>query len=136
MRAFQGALGLTPEDGLVSPDYAVLRVKDGVVGTWLAAAMRTDAFVSEMTRRVKGIGSASLGAARTPRINVSDLAEIRIDMPSWASQMLEVAEFDVQIARVDTLIAESERLVELARERRAALITAAVTGQIDVREMV
>lgn len=135
MRAFQGALGLAPEDGLVSPDYAVLRVKDGVVGAWLAAAMRTDAFVSEMTQRVKGIGSTDLGAARTPRINVSDLAEIRIDVPSWASQTLEVANFDAQIAKVDTLIAESERLVELARERRAALITAAVTGQIDVREM-
>jgi type I restriction enzyme S subunit len=33
------------------------------------------------------------------------------------------------------LIAETERFIELARERRAALITAAVTGQIDVREM-
>ena len=34
---------------------------------------------------------------------------------------------------LDTLIAETERFVELARERRSALITAAVTGQIDVR---
>jgi type I restriction enzyme S subunit len=35
---------------------------------------------------------------------------------------------------MDDLIAESERCIELACERRAALITAAVTGQIDVRE--
>lgn len=33
---------------------------------------------------------------------------------------------------VDSLIAKTERFIELARERRTALITAAVTGQIDV----
>jgi type I restriction enzyme S subunit len=38
-------------------------------------------------------------------------------------------------ARIDTFIADAERLIELARERWAALITAAVTGQIDVREV-
>ena len=42
---------------------------------------------------------------------------------------------DEQTAKIDALIAETERFIELARERRAALITAAVTGQIDVREM-
>ena len=36
--------------------------------------------------------------------------------------------------RIDELIRETERFVELALERRAVLITAAVTGQIDVRE--
>ena len=45
------------------------------------------------------------------------------------------AYLDEQTAKIDTLIAETERFIELARERRAALITAAVTGQIDVREM-
>jgi len=36
--------------------------------------------------------------------------------------------------RLDVLIAEAEKLIALAQERRAALITAAVTGQLDVRE--
>lgn len=38
-----------------------------------------------------------------------------------------------QTAKIDTLIAETEQFIELSRERRSALITAAVTGQIDVR---
>ena len=46
------------------------------------------------------------------------------------------AYLNVQTAKIDALIAESERFIELARERRSALVTAAVTGQIDVREMV
>jgi type I restriction enzyme S subunit len=39
-----------------------------------------------------------------------------------------------QSAKVGRLINESERFVELASERRSSLITAAVTGQIDVQE--
>lgn len=45
-----------------------------------------------------------------------------------------VRELDSETAKLDELVAEAERLITLARERRAALITAAVTGQIDVRE--
>ena len=36
--------------------------------------------------------------------------------------------------RLDTLISKTKRSIELLKERRSALITAAVTGQIDVRE--
>jgi type I restriction enzyme S subunit len=38
-----------------------------------------------------------------------------------------------QIDVIDSLQEESERIVEILAERRSALITAAVTGQIDVR---
>jgi type I restriction enzyme S subunit len=133
MRAFQGALGLAHEAGLVSPDYAVLRARPDVDGEWLAAVMKSDEFVSEMRQRVKGIGSVDLGSARTPRINIDDLGEIRIDFPDVDEQRLEVRQHRTQAAKVDTLLMETERFVELSRERRWALITAAVTGQIDVR---
>jgi type I restriction enzyme, S subunit len=133
MRAFQGALGLAPETGLVSPDYAVLRICDRVDSKWLAAAMKSASFVAEMARRVKGIGSADLGSARTPRINVSDLEEIRLDLPLRDVQASQVGELEQETLKIDSLIAETERFIEIARERRSALITAAVTGQIDVR---
>lgn len=120
----------------MSPDYAVIRAKPGVDDEWMSAVMKSDAFVSEMRQRVKGIGSTDLGNARTPRINVRDLGEIRIDLPEVEQQILEVRQQNTQTAKIDTLIAESERFVELSRERRAALITVAVTGQIDEREMV
>lgn len=134
MRAFQGALGIAPEDGIVSPDYAVLRPDSGLDAIWLAAVMKSDTFVSEMARRIKGIGSVDLGSARTPRINVSDLAEIRVEIPEAQVQSEEVGQLAAQTAKIDTLIAETERFIELSRERRSALISAAVTGQIDVRD--
>lgn len=136
MRAFQGALGLSPESGIVSPDYAVLRAAPEVDGEWLAAAMRTDRFVSEMASRIKGIGSADLGSARTPRINIRDLCDIRLDIPEPEVQSNEIRRLLRATEDIDTLIAETERFIELARERRSALITAAVTGQIDLAQSV
>ena len=36
--------------------------------------------------------------------------------------------------KIDTLIAKSRRSIDLMREHRTALITAAVTGKLDLRE--
>ena len=41
---------------------------------------------------------------------------------------------DTETAKFDTLTAEANRAIELLQERRSALISAAVTGKIDVRK--
>jgi type I restriction enzyme S subunit len=69
------------------------------------------------------------------RINVSAIRSLPVSTPLIDEQRRIAAQLDQQTAKIDMLIAETERFIELARERRAALITAAVTGQIDVREM-
>ncbi|MBP2180133.1 type I restriction enzyme S subunit [Amycolatopsis magusensis] len=63
------------------------------------------------------------------------LREIELHLPLLDEQRAIATYLDEQTARIDALIAETERFVELARERRSALIAATVTGQIDVREM-
>ena len=59
----------------------------------------------------------------------------RVPLPELADQLRIANYLDEQTSKIDTLIAETERFIKLARERRSALITAAVTGQIDVREV-
>jgi len=54
-------------------------------------------------------------------------------LPSVEHQKSFVAEFREQTNRIDVLIAKAEEHIALAKERRSALIIAAVTGQIDVR---
>ncbi|QFX83015.1 restriction endonuclease subunit S [Streptomyces sp. SYP-A7193] len=71
--------------------------------------------------------------ATIPSLSRDVLGAIRIPVPPISEQRQIAKYLDEQIVRIDTLIVESERLVELSQERRAALITAAVTGQIDVR---
>lgn len=67
------------------------------------------------------------------RLNLDVLAQTPIPLPSIGEQCDIAAYLDEQTSRIDVLISESEDLIALSQERRAALITAAVTGQIDVR---
>ena len=133
MRAFQGALGVAPEDGLVSPDYAVLRAAPQVNTSWLTELMRTRAFVGEITLRLRGIGGTDSGNVRTPRINTADLFDIRADIPDLDVQQAELTILRTETSQIDALIAKADEHIALAKERRSALITAAVTGWIDVR---
>lgn len=132
MRAFQGGLGVAPCTGLVSPDYAVLRPAADVDPDWLALVMRTPRFVGEMVLRLRGIGTTDSGAVRTPRISVADLGEIVVAVPASTVQGAELRAVTTSTARIEEALSVVRRSVELARERRTALISAAVTGKIDV----
>lgn len=61
------------------------------------------------------------------------LRQLRVFLPSAKRQEEIAGGLTHAVAQIDALIAESEDLIALSQERRAALITAAVTGQIDVR---
>jgi type I restriction enzyme S subunit len=63
------------------------------------------------------------------------LGNLPVPVPPLNKQRQLVATLDEQTAQIDTLLKETERFIELSKERRAALITAAVTGQVDVRGM-
>ncbi|GAB2978246.1 restriction endonuclease subunit S [Actinotalea caeni] len=67
-----------------------------------------------------------------PNINQDKLRSMRIRVPPLGEQNRLTAYLDTQGARVDALIAEAEHNIALSKERKAALITAAVTGRIDV----
>ncbi len=67
-----------------------------------------------------------------PILNNSKLGELRLPVPPEAEQIAIVAELRVQTDQIDAAIATAQRSADLARERRAALISAAVTGKIDV----
>jgi len=62
-------------------------------------------------------------------------AAFRVPVPPVDEQHRIVEYLNDQAHKIDALIAETGRFIELSKERRSALITAAVTGQIDVREV-
>jgi type I restriction enzyme S subunit len=69
-----------------------------------------------------------------PSINEGQISGQRIALPPLAEQRAIVAHLDEKCGKIDQLKAKAERGIELLKERRSALISAAVTGKIDVRE--
>lgn len=67
-------------------------------------------------------------------IYMPDIRELQIPLPPLEEQQAIVQRLDTQLAQIDTLAAEVRASIALMRQHRSALITAAVTGKIDVRQ--
>ncbi|MEE4462040.1 restriction endonuclease subunit S, partial [Azotobacter chroococcum] len=69
-------------------------------------------------------------------ISVPILKSLPVPIPPEQEQKEIVAFLFQETQRLDMLLTKTERSIELLKERRSALITATVTGQIDLREAV
>jgi type I restriction enzyme S subunit len=109
----------------VARAVAVLRCKDPAVAPLLCAWLGSSEFLYQAEL-------ATSGDSIQPTLGMKDLARFDINLPTDSNAAVDLTS---RLAKIDTLVDETERFIELSKERRAALITAAVTGQIDVREM-
>jgi len=134
MWVYYGALGSASQSGLVSPDYAVFRPTAAMSSDFAAYVLRTPAYVGEMTRLVKGIGAAFQGAVRKPRLHPSELGLIEMPVVPVSEQKAVLRILNQQSEAISRRVSLVERSRTLLEERRRALITAAVTGQLDIPE--
>jgi type I restriction enzyme, S subunit len=79
-------------------------------------------------------GAVDTVGATAPHVNISTIRNYYFPLPPLAEQRAIVAHLDEKCGKIDQLKAKAERGIELLKERRSALISAAVTGKIDVRE--
>ncbi|MDJ0362768.1 restriction endonuclease subunit S [Rhodococcus sp. H29-C3] len=86
------------------------------------------------TYRDIGVLDIVCNKSTIPHLTAEKLRALRVPSVDPTEQVRVEAILDRETAKIDVLIAETERFIELSKERRLALITAAVTGQIDVRE--
>lgn len=86
-------------------------------------------------RNRDALEQASVGSTMD-NVNAKIIARLRVPIPSVEEQRRLEGTVAARVRDIDVLIEKSRGLIELSRERRAALITAAVTGQIDVRDLV
>lgn len=128
MKAWQGSLGISEHRGIVSGDYEVANpLTKRLLPQFAHLFLRSPRMVVEYSVRSTGIRPSQW------RLYWDQMGSIEMPVPTNAAQVEIVAHIREQTTKIDSLLAESERFIELARERRSALITAAVTGQIDVR---
>lgn len=126
MRMWQGAVGVSPTDGLVSPDYVVAEPTGSMLPDYSGLLLRTEALSAECGRRSHGLTWDRL------RIYWDEFREIQLPLPPTAEQQAIVAHIARETAKLDAVRAATERTISLLKERRSALIAAAVTGQLDV----
>lgn len=105
-----------------------IRPSDEAGRGYMAYVMSTDSFLNYLEPLFTGVS--------VPHVSEWQVRKFKMPSPPVDEQKRISAHLDKQTAKIDTLVAETERFIELCLERRSALITAAVTGQIDVREMV
>lgn len=84
---------------------------------------------------VQGLFECVLGSTAIPMLSQEQIGEIAFCLPPLKEQEEIIAYLDNQTAQLDTLTTEAQRAINLLQERRTALISAAVTGQIDVRSI-
>jgi type I restriction enzyme S subunit len=117
---------IAPEECLCSADMYPLRPHSGLTARflfWLILSEQFSALAELESQRVA-----------MPKINRESLKAVMLAVPPIEEQNTTNAFLEAETAKFDTLTAEAQRAIDLLQERRTALISAAVTGQIDVRQ--
>lgn len=129
MRMWQGAVGVSPNDGLVSPAYVVLKPRLETCPKFYDFVFRTEIYKQQVNRQSTGI--------------VSDRHRLYWDsfkqMPNICiprSEQQEIVDYIFsETATLDNAIARTEREIALMQEYRTRLTANIVTGKLDVREV-
>jgi len=127
--AWMGAMGISPLEGIVSPDYHVYTSKGELLPEYVDLLCRSRPFVAEVNRWSKGVWSSRL------RLYPENFFEMRLPVPPHDEQLEIVRSIETDQYRVSALRDSLQLSIALAKERRAALITAAVTGQLSLEAM-
>ena len=80
-------------------------------------------------------GAVDTVGATSPHVNVCTIKNYSLTLPPLSEQHAIIEFLETETAKIDSLITEAKKAVELLKERRSAVISAAVTGKIDVRDI-
>ena len=114
-----------PPEMVVSTGFAVIRPRD-IDSSYCSWALREHRFIEEVVANSNGVSY--------PAINATKISELSITVPPIPEQRAIATYLDQKTARIDALSERAGTAIERLSEYRAALINAAVTGKIDIRE--
>lgn len=110
----------------INQDLKALRVANSAESRFLAWYLRGTA--NESLTRLDEAGHG------TKALRMGSWSSLMIASPSVDEQCVIADYLEARMHQIDDLVIESEHAINLLKERRAALISAAVTGKIDVRQ--
>ena len=128
--AWMGAIGYSNYEGVTSPAYDILRPRNDVQSKFYGYLFRTKKCQAELKRNSYGIMDMRL------RLYFSQFGQIPMPLPSKSEQE-EIINFISEFQKkTDKLIIGLNNSIDKIKEYRQSLISAAVTGKIDVRDEV
>lgn len=104
-------------------DFFVMRPQHSMSPEYAAFSLRSEDFI-------KIIDGSTFGS-KMPRASWEFMGAVQIPLPQLPEQKSIAAFLDRETGRIDTLVAKKDRLIELLREKRSALISQAVTKGLD-----
>ena len=119
-------VAIAPCDCLCSADMYPMDCTDLSYPEWLFYLMLSPPFTSWAILESDRVAM--------PKINRESLADLRVFLPPMEEQLAAVEWLKIQLQKLENVSLATQRSIDLLKERRAAFITAAVTGQIDLRE--
>jgi len=128
MWAWKGAAGISPCRGIVSPSYHVYSINDNMITEFADLFYRSPPYVSEMERYSEGVWKSR------NRLYPDVFLRMKNIIPPISEQRDIVEKFESEKAALDELKRVVSDSIELLEEKRQALITKVVTGEIDIRD--
>lgn len=125
MRMWQGAVGVAPVDGLISPAYVVARAHDNVDANYATLVFRTEAYKGEIDCNSRGI------VKDRNRLYWGDFKQIATCVPPPDEQRAIVRFLGHVELRITRYIRAKQQLIDLLEEQRQAILHQAVTRGLD-----
>ena len=112
MRMWQGASGISPYDGIVSPAYTILKPRIPISNGFFAALFKNERLINAFRKNSQGMTSD------TWNLKYPQIETIKIHIPS-VSEQEKISEF---IALVDAKIAKQRILVDSLKKYKRGVI--------------
>ena len=112
MRMWQGANGISPCDGIVSPAYTVLMPKQEINNGYFAALFKSTKLINEFRKNSQGMTSD------TWNLKYPQIETIKVQIPSVSEQNIVSALFSILDARI---VAQAQLVESLKKYKRGLL---------------
>jgi type I restriction enzyme S subunit len=129
MRSFEGGLERVWAHGCVRSSYVVLRSARQVYVGYFSYLFKSSAYI-------QALRATSTFIRDGQDLNFENFRLVNLPLVPSSEQRTITAFLDRGTARIDALLAKIREAIDRLTELRTALISAAVTGKIDVREAV
>lgn len=127
MKAWQGSMGVSSHEGIVSPAYITCSTKPNIViPQYLHYLLRSSPLVGVYNSLSYGVRLGQWD------MHYEDFKQIQIPIPTKEEQQNIVDFLDKKTSEVELAISKKEKEIATLKELKAALISEAVTGKIKV----